>query len=66
MLLAHMDARLDPIREKRRALEASRQKVYDIILEGIDRARKEAVVTMEIVREAVKLNHDLGKMACGR
>lgn len=66
MLLAHMDARLDPIREKRRALEASRQKVYDIILEGIDRARKEAVVTMEIVREAVKLNHDLGKMACRR
>lgn len=61
ILLSHMDSRLEPIRERRRELEAARQKVYDIVLDGIDRARREATITMELVREAVSLNHDLGK-----
>ncbi|MCX7822185.1 MAG: tryptophan--tRNA ligase [Syntrophobacterales bacterium] len=61
ILLARMDARLEPIREKRRKLEVSRQKVYDIVLDGIEKARREAKITMELVKEAVSLNHDLGK-----
>lgn len=61
ILLARMNVRLEPIREKRRELEAHRQGVYDIILDGIERARKEARITMELVREAINLNHKLGK-----
>lgn len=61
ILLARMDLRLEPIREKRRELEASRKQVYDIVMDGIERARREAKVTIELVREAVNLKHDLGK-----
>jgi len=56
-----MDAKLDPIREKRRELEASRHKVYDIVMDGIERARAEVRKTMDLVREAVNLNYGLGK-----
>jgi tryptophanyl-tRNA synthetase len=60
-LLVRMDAKLDPIREKRRELEASRHRVYDIVMDGIERARAEVRETMDLVREAVNLNYGLGK-----
>lgn len=46
---------LEPIREKRKALEADRKKVRWIIENGTDRARTVARNTMEQVRDAVKI-----------
>lgn len=46
---------LGPIREKRLELEAEMGKVKEVILSGIERARREAEQTMDEVRRAVGL-----------
>lgn len=51
---------LGPIRERRQALEADPQKVRDIVREGNERAKAEAGLTMEEVREAVGLRGQAG------
>ena len=51
---------LEPIREKRKALEADPQRVTDIIWEGTQKARTEAAATMELVRSALGLNLQAG------
>jgi tryptophanyl-tRNA synthetase len=46
---------LEPIREKRAYYEAHPDLVEEIIVDGCDRARKTARVTMESVRDAIKI-----------
>ncbi|MCP4576356.1 MAG: tryptophan--tRNA ligase [Deltaproteobacteria bacterium] len=46
---------LEPVRERRKELEADTGKVREIIAEGNTRARSIAIETMEEVREAVKI-----------
>ncbi len=46
---------LNPIKERRTALQGDRKYVDSVISEGNQRARKIAVETMEIVREVVKI-----------
>ena len=46
---------LDPIKEKRKELESDIKKVEEIIAEGNKRARSIATVTMNEVREAIKI-----------
>ncbi len=48
-------AYLAPFREKRAEIEKDRAKIRDIIVDGNERARKEARETMEKVREAMKI-----------
>ncbi|MBW1714500.1 MAG: tryptophan--tRNA ligase [Deltaproteobacteria bacterium] len=55
MMAASLKKGLQPIREKRRELEADISIVKQIMQEGCQRARKVASRTMEEVREAVKL-----------
>ena len=44
---------LAPVREKRLKLEGEMDKVRQIITEGDARARREAVITMEMVRKDI-------------
>lgn len=56
-LLKNMDAFWDPIREKRVEIAKHPKRVWDIAREGTLHAQKVARVTMERVREAMKINY---------
>ena len=51
----HLNAFLAPIQERRKPYEQNPQKVWDILAEGTERARKVAQKTMAEVRKAVNL-----------
>ena len=53
-----LNARLDPIRERRAALLARPDHLKEIVFEGSRRARLVAGETMERVRRAVKIAYD--------
>ncbi len=53
ILIRNVLSRLAPIREKRIKLEGQIGKVKEIIADGNARARRESVVTMELVRRAI-------------
>jgi tryptophanyl-tRNA synthetase len=55
IMAASLNAALEPVREKRRELEASPQTIDAIMEEGNRKARKIARGTMEEVREVVKI-----------
>jgi len=55
IMAGHLNKALDPIREKRRELEADLDRVKDIIQKGNERAKIIARQTMELVREAVRI-----------
>lgn len=46
---------LEPMRERRAKYEANPKLVEDILIDGTDRTRKQAIQTMEMVREAMGL-----------
>ena len=52
-----LQARLAPIRERRKAWEARLGEVYDILRLGSEKARETAAGTLNDVREAMKLNY---------
>jgi tryptophanyl-tRNA synthetase len=54
-LSAALNNFLEPIRERRASYEAQPSLVEDVLAAGTDRARAEAVATMEAVREAMGL-----------
>ena len=54
-MAASLNAALEPVREKRRELEASPETIDAIMEEGNQKARKIARDTMEEVREVVKI-----------
>jgi len=54
-MASNLNKALEPIREKRRHLEADLHVIEDIIDEGNKKARSFAQTTMEEVREAVKI-----------
>ncbi len=56
-LAAAINARLDPIRERRAAALARPGYLRDVLVEGSERARREARETMARVRDAVKLRY---------
>ncbi|MBZ5516757.1 MAG: tryptophan--tRNA ligase [Acidobacteriia bacterium] len=55
LLAGHLNAALAPIQERRRPYEQNPQRVWDILEEGTNKARKVAQATMAEVRAAVKL-----------
>jgi tryptophanyl-tRNA synthetase len=55
LLAGHLNARLAPIQECRRTYEQSPEKVWQVLEEGTDKARKVAQATMAEVRAAVRL-----------
>jgi tryptophanyl-tRNA synthetase len=55
ILIANVLARLEPIQERRRVLEADPGKVRDIMRDGIARAQRVARATMREVRAAIGL-----------
>ncbi len=55
IMAENLNIALEPIREKRRELEANIDKVKDIMVRGDERARSIARETMEEVREVVKI-----------
>jgi tryptophanyl-tRNA synthetase len=52
-----LNARLDPIRERRAAVLAKPDRLRDILVEGSKRAQRVAAGTMERVREAVRISY---------
>jgi len=54
-LSAALNSFLEPIRERRASYEAQPSLVEDVLAAGTDRARAEAIATMELVREAMGL-----------
>jgi tryptophanyl-tRNA synthetase len=52
-----LNARLEPIRERRAAVLAKPDRLKEILFEGSARARKTAQQTMERVREAMKISY---------
>lgn len=48
---------LDPIREKRQMLEADPKLVTEVLVDGIEKTRKEARETLKLVREAMHLDY---------
>jgi tryptophanyl-tRNA synthetase len=52
-----LNARLDPIRERRAAVLAKPDRLREILFEGSKRARAAAEKTMERVRDAVKVSY---------
>ncbi len=52
-----LNARLDPIRERRAAVLAKPDRLREILFEGSKRARTAAAITMERVRDAVKISY---------
>jgi tryptophanyl-tRNA synthetase len=52
-----LNARLEPVRERRAAVLAKPDRLKEILFEGSARARKTAQQTMERVREAVKISY---------
>ncbi len=57
ILIKNLENRLAPVRERRKLFEANPSQLYEIIHDGIRRAREEVKTTMDIVREAVGLVH---------
>ncbi|MBW2143394.1 MAG: tryptophan--tRNA ligase [Deltaproteobacteria bacterium] len=55
IMAAGLKKGLEPVRERRKELEADTQKIEEIIAEGNARARSIAIETMEEVREAIKI-----------
>ena len=55
LVAGHLNGFLAPIQERRKPYEENPQKVWDILEDGTDRARKVARQTMEEVRKAVHL-----------
>jgi len=55
IMIAHVNADLEPIRERRAALEQRPQEIADVLATGNERARTVAVETMEKVRGAMGL-----------
>jgi len=55
IMAASLKKSLEPIREKRKELEADIERVADIIAQGNKRARTIAIETMKEVREALKI-----------
>lgn len=53
ILIKNVLAKLSPMRERRLQLEARMGDVHDMIRNGIETARKEAIQTMDLVRSAV-------------
>jgi tryptophanyl-tRNA synthetase len=62
VLLKNLLARLQPLRERRVELEQRMPMVREILADGIERARREADLTMEMARQAVGIDAfaDLG------
>jgi tryptophanyl-tRNA synthetase len=56
-LAAALNARLDPIRERRSALLAQPGRLKEILFEGSKRARTVAIGTMQRVRDAMKVSY---------
>jgi tryptophanyl-tRNA synthetase len=56
-LAAALNARLDPIRERRAALVAKPERLKEILFDGSARARKVAAQTMARVRDAMKISY---------
>jgi tryptophanyl-tRNA synthetase len=56
-LAAALNATLEPVRERRRAIMARPDHIREILVEGSRRARVIAQATMERVRDAVKLRY---------
>jgi len=56
-LAAAMNAMLEPIRERRRAVLSEPDRICEIAIEGSRKARLVAQATMERVRDAVKLRY---------
>jgi tryptophanyl-tRNA synthetase len=56
-LAAAMNAMLEPMRERRRAVMAKPDRIREIAVEGSRKARVIAQATMERVRDAVKLRY---------
>ncbi len=56
-LAAALNARLEPIRERRAALLAKPDALKEIMFEGSKRARQVAIRTMERVRDAMKITY---------
>jgi tryptophanyl-tRNA synthetase len=54
-LLSHLEPFLTPFQERRRRLIDSRGRVLEILVEGARKARREARITMEKVRSAMRL-----------
>jgi tryptophanyl-tRNA synthetase len=52
-----LNARLDPIRERRAAMLARPDRLKEILFEGSKRARAVAAETMDRVRDAVKISY---------
>jgi tryptophanyl-tRNA synthetase len=52
-----LNARLDPIRERRAAVLAKPDRLREILMEGSRRAQRVASATMERVRDAVKISY---------
>ncbi len=53
ILIRNVISRLAPIREKRLKLEGEIDKVKEIIADGAARARRESIITMEMVRRTI-------------
>jgi tryptophanyl-tRNA synthetase len=56
-LAAALNARLEPIRQRRAELLAKPRQLKEILFEGSNRARKVAAQTMERVRDAMKISY---------
>ena len=56
-LAAAMNAMLEPMRERRRAVLSKPDRIREIVIEGSRKARLVAQTTMERVRDAVKLRY---------
>lgn len=56
-LIANIIKELEPLREKRKYYEERPEELKKILMEGTERARKEAKITMKKVRTAMKLDY---------
>lgn len=56
-LIGNIIKELEPLRERRKYYEERPEKLKKILMEGTERARKEAKETMKKVKEAMKLNY---------
>lgn len=57
VLIGHLNAFWEPIREKRKELEKDVRKVWDIAFEGSRRAREEAKKTMEMIYPVMGIDY---------
>ena len=56
-LIANIIKELEPLREKRKYYEERPEELKKILMEGTERARKEAKITMKKVKSAMKLDY---------